>query len=483
MGVKILTEEDKTELQKQIDDLNVLLPRQKEEIVINVSVGKLLSNKNIWRDMSGMTCRYTNLIPVSDGDRFSYIGRGEGEYPNVLLFDENKNLIGYEYYGDLSKSCKLVTISKGASYVRFCDHTYNRTGEFTETGNLQFEVLYMPKLGEDREIVINGKDGGFFCKNNEWRITNGYSSKRTNPIPVYENDIFYYTGFSAWGNASVIWYDSNGKVISTEEYEEYTELKPPNGAVLVRFYSFAVSTFDKCILVVSYKTENKTIEYLQSMNYLWGKKYVACGDSFTAGDFSSKTDETWDSVTQEYKTYCWHIANRNRMTLINEAKSGSTMHNNGDSNAFCITRYKNIPTDVDYITLCFGLNETTATIGELTDTTDNTVIGAWNIVLEYLITNIPYAKIGIIIPDSWCSKAMRDALISVATYWGIPYLDLKGDTSVPLMIGGRYDNSNISSKARELRNNAFQISAEDSHPNAKAHEYRSTVIENFMRSL
>jgi hypothetical protein len=48
-------------------------------------------------------------------------------------------------------------------------------------------------------------------------------------------------------------------------------------------------------------------------------------------------------------------------------------------------------------------------------------------------------------------------------------------------ISGRH--SKVSEKARALRNAAFMVSDTNAHPNAKAHEYRSTFIENFLRSL
>ena len=65
-----------------------------------------------------------------------------------------------------------------------------------------------------------------------------------------------------------------------------------------------------------------------------------------------------------------------------------------------MNRYKAIPKDADYITLWFGINDSGHTnLGELADTTNLTFYGAWNVVLEYLIKNYPFAKIGIIITD------------------------------------------------------------------------------------
>lgn len=146
-----------------------------------------------------------------------------------------------------------------------------------------------------------------------------------------------------------------------------------------------------------------------------------------------------------------------------------------------------IPLDTDYLTLMFGLNETNLVtndkIGNKNSVDDITWWGAWNKILEYYITNMPYCKIGIIIADAWFHKTLRDELIKISNYWGIPYLDLKGDLQVPMMLDGRYDNSIINSKAIQLRNKAFQTSDTDHHPNPKGHLYRSTIIENFLRRL
>ena len=56
---------------------------------------------------------------------------------------------------------------------------------------------------------------------------------------------------------------------------------------------------------------------------------------------------------------------------------------------------------------------------------------------------------------------------------------------VPLM--NRVDGkANVCEKAKQLRKSAFQVPETETgawHPNVKAHEYESTFIENFLRSL
>ncbi|MGV1118054.1 hypothetical protein ACQR3D_16500, partial [Clostridium perfringens] len=170
-------------------------------------------------------------------------------------------------------------------------------------------------------------------------------------------------------------------------------------------------------------------------NVLYGKKWVACGDSFTEGDFTGFVDEfgqsgknssvIYDKEMRCYKTYPWWIAKRNNMQLTNEAICGSTMALSKEylegtkddinyRNPFSLSRYKKVPLDTDYLTLWFGLNETSTPLGTLQDTDNRTILGAWNIVLEYFITNMPYCKIGIVISDGGLRDEFANGIISVA---------------------------------------------------------------------
>lgn len=268
-------------------------------------------------------------------------------------------------------------------------------------------------------------------------------------------------------------------------------------------------------LIESNKTLTKSCEDLQkaqstivtdanASNVLYGKKYVACGDSFTQGDFSGWTDENglsghnspviYDSAMKYYKTYPWWIAKRNNMTLINEALCGSIMAldksyvankdtiSESTRSPFSLKRYKAIPEDADYITIWFGINDTSHTnLGTIDDTTNETFYGAWNVVLEWLITNRPYAKIGIIITNG-AGSDYREAERKVAEKWGIPYLDMMGNKQVPVIFG-RESSLGLSSKANSLRSASFRVTPSNGHPNIQAHEYQSTFIENFLRSL
>ncbi len=284
----------------------------------------------------------------------------------------------------------------------------------------------------------------------------------------------------------------NDNVSRSTAVTETVEITIPSGVTVLRACSYVSS-----IQVEKLVQDGLSVDF--GGNILYGKKWCACGDSFTSGDFggyvdseghTGKESDAYDPIKQMWKTYPWWISERNNMNIQLLAQAGNDFTNvEGAVRPFSNPNtaeynYTQVATDCDYITLMFGLNETTLTteqIGTRTDTTNETLWGAYNIVLEALITANPFAKIGIIISDAWITQGYHDALVAIAQYWGIPYLDLRNGVEVPMMIGGRL--SAHSAKAETLRNDAFRVSANNGHPNLKAHEYRSTVIENFLRSL
>ena len=232
---------------------------------------------------------------------------------------------------------------------------------------------------------------------------------------------------------------------------------------------------------------SSVIAMLEASNPLWGKHYHACGDSFTAGSYVTE----FDKATGEPLTANFLVAKYNNMKFTKDAIGGSDMTNvAAASKPFSVDRYLTIPEDADYITLQFGLNETEiaaepSTLGTNADATNTTMWGAYNIVLQWILTNRPNAKVGVIISDAWMTEAYANALIDICKFWGVPWLDLGGDPQVSLNTGGRRGGSGItlSETAKSLRNNQFRISSSNSHPNAAGNRWRYTALQEFMRRL
>lgn len=244
-------------------------------------------------------------------------------------------------------------------------------------------------------------------------------------------------------------------------------------------------------------------------NILLGKKWAVCGDSFSEV-VSTTTEESYivgGKYDGQKKSYGYIIGNRNDMDIQHLARGGKTLaypadgtfHNSfTDVSGSASNNYTSIAEDADYITLYFGINDshhesgTSGTDGEdvtgviplgtIDDADNTTFCGAWNVCLEWLIQNRPFAHIGIIVSNGCDSDDYRTATIAAANKWGIPYIDLNGDERTPMML--RSTNPAHSGVAKTARLKAQAISYGDNHhPNANALEYESVFIEAWLRTL
>lgn len=241
------------------------------------------------------------------------------------------------------------------------------------------------------------------------------------------------------------------------------------------------------------------------INLLEGKKWAVCGDSFTTGNFNgaAEGEPLFEDgpFRGEYRTWARLIAERNHMQIQHLAVGGMTMATPSDevfTNTFSGGLYQTIDPDTDYITLYFGINDShhrpksaaddgeikkgIIHLGTMEDTRIDTFYGAWNTVMEYLITHHPFAHIGIIVSNGCETDDYRQAEIAIARRWGVPYIDLNGDERTPCM--GRSTNPAIEKKIRDFKTRTYAVDApKNTHPSARAHAYESVFIEEWMRQI
>lgn len=243
---------------------------------------------------------------------------------------------------------------------------------------------------------------------------------------------------------------------------------------------------------------NVNIETQSGGNILYGKKWVACGDSFTANGYNASDgfDES-EYIYQDgrfagrYKVYPNIIGLRNNMNIVNLATGGQTMATTAANNSF-MTRYANIDADADYITIMLGINDKLqgVPLGTLTSVDTTTFCGAFNVAMEHIIENHPFAHIGIMVSHGTNAEIMQ-ATRDIAERWGVPYLDY-GSPQVPLMnrYTGKWEDEGgkVCDKARQIREKNFCVISDgttptNAHPNTAAHEYESTFIEAWLKTL
>ena len=260
---------------------------------------------------------------------------------------------------------------------------------------------------------------------------------------------------------------------------------------------------------IAFKTFESLNENITSDNILWNKKWAVCGDSFTNGVTETKI-KSGRYEGKQY-TYPYLIGNRQNMDIRCFFRGGRTLAYPKDgsfnNSLTCPTSeayYKNIPVDVDYITIYLGINDShhatgssgtdgevvtgVIPIGTIDDIDTSTYYGAWNVILTWLIENRPFAHIGIIVSNGCDTPEYRTAQLSIAKKYGIPYIDLNGDERTPCMI--RSQNQKISKTIRNMITKKQAVDFDGTltgsvnlHPNDQAHLYESYFIENFLRNL
>lgn len=487
------------------------------------------------------------FLPINGIARYIYSGRTAYSVAAVCFYSEadQSTCIGsYLVSGGETIEAKelkdIIAIPEAAKYVRFSsinelevkiindNYLYDEVGQIKEDVKNTEEDLQVLEDIVDKpdtpttDIPSGEEQHGYYNTSMYFVSGNGYCLKTT-AIPCKSGDIFQYKGSGGSSYPSVFMFANNavaGQVTQSAYYDSpssYVTIVIPDNIKYVVFQSWSYTSGAEILSVkkLGEKSDSlmERISRIESSNILFGKKLCVCGDSFTAGDFTGYVDkeghsgynsDAWDAdaianvwngnnfVTSVgcWRTYGYHIAKRNQMKYYNQGINGSTLayHNSTEYTYFSRpvdhSRYTNIPNDADYIVIWFGINDSNKDIpiGTISDDVNTTFYGAWNIVLSYIIEHHPLAKIGIVVTN-YADVAYREATIASAKKWGIPYLDIMGDANVPLINGGKDASIELSDTAKNLRNATFCISESNIHPTPYCHEYESTFIENWLRTL
>ncbi|MBE6771081.1 MAG: hypothetical protein E7547_02915 [Ruminococcaceae bacterium] len=86
-----------------------------------------------WDDIDTIASKYTDAIPVTEGQKYTYTGYGMHQGASILWYssytsDEVFTLLSYEQYNDGGSTgnaqTAVVTVPTGAKYARFCSYSY-----------------------------------------------------------------------------------------------------------------------------------------------------------------------------------------------------------------------------------------------------------------------------------------------------------------------------------------------------------------------
>lgn len=413
------------------------------------------------------------------------------EYPtaNAIVFEWTNTASGSAYYEH-----PIICLSSATD--KTFDHTNKEYTAQEDIDNL-INTSFEPGIYNDVSITYQSTAGYYGYGTSSFASFNNIFV--SNEISVTDKHILF-TG-ATWANVpAIIYYDAShnwlgnypaSKPDNETTYTDVAVTLPDNVAYIkmqdISHYRSAQPS-PKVAFSAGYKS--KEAEAANSAKYassdkLYGKKLVTAGDSYTAAYY------TGAYASYNGKNYGYYTAQRNNMEFVNAGISGSIMaldktyvadpeHVSIDTRSpFSYQRYLAIPADADYLTIWFGINDYAhSNLGTISDETNETFYGAWNVVLRYFLTNYPFMKIGLIITTG-ASADYRQAVRDVAEKWGYPYLDWVKDVQIPAF----FDRDGMSTEARGLRRSAFGYDEFSAHPNPAWHEYASTIYENFIRSL
>ena len=111
----ILSENDKMDIAKFLSENSMNK--------INITSGSgYYDTEGNWIESDEFISKYTNLISVQEGDKFTYRGLGVWNVASVIWYNVECEIISYEQYGEWDKTLAevIVTAPKGTEYVRFC---------------------------------------------------------------------------------------------------------------------------------------------------------------------------------------------------------------------------------------------------------------------------------------------------------------------------------------------------------------------------
>ena len=510
--LKMLANDTVHNIITRIDDKDKLLGEDSYEIKLSdlIVENKSISNTTGQEsDVDASINLATQYIYLPYGYTLDFSEHLSGVYTNVYFYESDFTYIERLTYWN--GNAKNLHFANALNYrlVRIRYRTEDTPLSPTDVSNIVIKIKRFVLNKTDNTVgtnLVNPSEyfEGYLTSDTKYKYVESDTYRITRPIPIKAGTSYFIS------YARHIWlYDNNFKSVSGSyigsAQTNYT-FTPANDGYICFSYQVANYPF---MCVGSTGTATPYVETLPSYvqvqnidnieipvnkaNILYGKKYVTLGDSFTHGDFSDAPVDDYhieDGIyAGQYKVYPYLIGNRNNMNIINLAVNGMTLAHYPDNNNNYITDtvLSNIPADADYITIKIGINDNhkDVPLGTIDNADRTTFYGAWNTILTTIINAHKQAKIGIIVSNGITNVNYINATIAIAKKYGLAYINESTDDKVPLLI--RTLRSDVDSSIKTMRNNYWFVSttsgSENHHPNAKCHEYESTIIENFLRSI
>ena len=252
---------------------------------------------------------------------------------------------------------------------------------------------------------------------------------------------------------------------------------------VINYIDYVTNTSSNVILeTFNYTASQMNIE--SHIPYVGFTNWYAIGDSITEKNFRA---------AKNYLDYC--SDDLMYINIINKGASGKGYENGVNTSTNFVSKISSMTSydpETDIITIMGSVNDrnfaTGSSLGEIGDTTSDTLYGNMYIFFDTLFTAYPGARVGIISPIPWKDSPttdktkldnIRTALEETAKYFNIPYLDLSDQANLR-----PWDNTFL--EEYYMSDGTGQSPTLDSdgiHPNSDGHRLFYQRVKEFIKTL
>jgi len=446
--------------------------------------GKYISNNAI-TNLEDSYVRYYN--PTLDNNTlYQFVGFNYYQVNAIIIYDpsDNNKILYYTPITNIATRFENVKLlfKTNKSGLKAYINTINQT----DTGNLRPQYQLLPTLTKIKEITQNKKENYIEkVKDIDEYYPYYIANPPTNTIRLVHNtdvtcktSVYKLSKGTKYHVNSANVYANCGLVICNEKMEiSYTSTTENVGNRAVPFsYEFTASD-DGYALLMFIQSANYTITseiyVVDSETKYKSKKWTIIGDSLS--------DATINTSIKKYYSY---VQDDLQITIQNVARSGSGYKRTDGGNTF-VQQSLLVDSDADVVTIFGSFNDhniyDTDGLGNVTDTTTDSVFGCVYTTFQNLITNRPNAKIGVILPTPWNYNNMNphnptqinldyiEGIKTIAKKFSIPVLDL-------------FYESNMYPWDSNFRS-LFYLNGDGTHPNTEGNERFAYQIEEFIKKL
>ena len=327
----------------------------------------------------------------------------DGVQIGSTAFLASKDNANYTLVGDID-SVAIGSATNGDVFITYLS-------EYTELEDKVEKVSDELKTSNEKYLAFHG---------NKVVVPFTTSATKTTPFPVPTNGkvrvtnntttsiaVKFYNGSTQVDSTKYLATMTNGEYTMPSEIDSITLMQGVGGDVIVEYIA-------------------ELQDIIDNLSHKWkGKKWACVGDSLTALNIGT---------TKHYYDY---VADSTGIEPYIMGVGGSGYKRTEDNNTAFYQRVESIPTDVDVITIFGSGNDIGLTMGEVTDTTTDTICGCINQTLDRIysrfmgVSKLPV--IGIVSPTPWVGnmpfddgsmKPYVEALKQICNNRSIPYLDL-----------------------------------------------------------